>query len=135
VGLVLWLGFRRCVVPYHRRPRRFGRSAWTFGRKWKYLLDSVFAFSDRPLRVLSTLGLIAVACSVVISTMAIYARLTGQIPVQGYTITVVLIMFFGGINAFGISLLGSYVWRAFENTKQRPGYVIAVSESFGADTV
>src|SRR5205823_4374215 len=50
VGLVLWLGFRRKLVPYERRRREIGRSAWTFRKKLRYLSDSVFAFSDLPIR-------------------------------------------------------------------------------------
>jgi polyisoprenyl-phosphate glycosyltransferase len=133
VGLVVWLGFRSKTIRYRRQPRQAGKSAWTFGRKWKYLFDSIFAFTDLPFRLLSFLGAIAVACAVVISMAAVFSRLTGRIPVQGYTITVVLIMFFGGINAIGLSLLGGYLWRAFDNTKSRPNYLVAAVDSFTPD--
>jgi glycosyltransferase involved in cell wall biosynthesis len=136
VGLVVWLGFRSKSLGYRRQVRQKGKSAWTFARKWKYLFDSIFAFTDLPFRVLSLLGTIAVACAVVISILAIAARLAGRIPVQGYTITVVLIMFFGGINAIGLSLLGGYLWRAFDNTKGRPNYLVASVNAFPSnDTV
>ena len=49
VALLLWLGFRRRWVPYERRPRQEGRSAWTFGKSWRYALDSVFSFTDLPI--------------------------------------------------------------------------------------
>ena len=130
VGLVVWLGFRSKNIGYRRLPRQAGKSAWTFARKWKYLFDSIFAFTDLPFRLLSFLGGIAVACACVISFLAIVARLTGRIPVQGYTITVVLIMFFGGINAIGLSLLGAYLWRAFDNTKGRPNYLVAAVDAY-----
>jgi hypothetical protein len=130
VGLLVWLGFRAKTIGYQRQPRRIGKSGWSFGRKWRYLLDSIFAFTDLPFRLLSFLGFIAVICAVVISFLAILARLTGSTPVQGYTITVVLIMFFGGINAIGLSLLGAYLWRAFDNTKHRPNYLVAAVDAF-----
>jgi glycosyltransferase involved in cell wall biosynthesis len=132
VGLLVWLGFRAKTISYRRQARQIGRSAWTFAKKWKYLSDSIFAFTDLPFRLLSFLGLVAVLCATVISAAAIVSRLTGKIPVQGYTITVVLIMFFGGINAIGLSLLGAYLWRAFDNTKKRPNYLVVASESFPA---
>ncbi len=132
VGLVVWLGFRAKTIGYERQARQIGKSAWTFARKWKYLSDSIFAFTDLPFRLLSLLGLVAVLCATVISCAAVVARLTGKIPVPGYTITVVLIMFFGGINAIGLSLLGAYLWRAFDNTKKRPNYLVVTSESFPA---
>jgi glycosyltransferase involved in cell wall biosynthesis len=52
IGLLFWIGFRRQVVPYVRRPRLVGRSAWTFAKKLRYLSDSVFNFTDLPVRVL-----------------------------------------------------------------------------------
>lgn len=133
VGLVVWLGFRSQTIAYHRQVRQAGKSAWTFAKKWKYLFDSIFAFTDLPFRLLSLLGSIAVGCAVVISILAIAMRLAGKIPVQGYTITVVLIMFFGGINAIGLSLLGGYLWRAFDNTKRRPNFLVATVDAFPPD--
>jgi glycosyltransferase involved in cell wall biosynthesis len=130
VGLVVWLGFRVKNVGYERRPRLVGKSGWTFSKKWKYLLDSIFAFTDLPFRLLSGLGLLAVLAAVIISAVAIWSRLTGRIPVPGYTVTVVLIMFFGGINAMGVSLLGAYLWRAFDNTKRRPNYLVAAVDQY-----
>jgi glycosyltransferase involved in cell wall biosynthesis len=130
VGLVVWLGFRVKNVGYERRPRLVGKSGWTFSKKWKYLLDSIFAFTDLPFRLLSGLGLLAVLSAVIISGVAIWSRLTGRIPVPGYTVTVVLIMFFGGINAMGVSLLGAYLWRAFDNTKRRPNYLVAAVDQY-----
>jgi len=130
VGLLVWLGFRAKTIGYERRARQVGKSAWTFAKKWRYLSDSIFAFTDLPFRFLSFLGLVAVLCAIVISVAAIVSRLTGRIPVPGYTITVVLIMFFGGINAIGLALLGAYLWRAFDNTKKRPNYLVATSEAF-----
>ena len=49
IGLLFWVGFRRCLVPYERLPRREGKSAWTLGKKLTYLNDSVFSFSDPSL--------------------------------------------------------------------------------------
>jgi glycosyltransferase involved in cell wall biosynthesis len=134
VGLVVWLGFRAKTIGYQRRQRRIGKSSWSLGRKWKYLLDSVFAFTDLPFRLLSGLGALAVLCAIVISFLAIVARLRGETAVPGYTITVVLIMFFGGINALGLSLLGAYLWRAFDNTRRRPNYLVAAVDAFAPAT-
>jgi glycosyltransferase involved in cell wall biosynthesis len=130
VGLLVWLGFRSKTIGYQRRARQIGKSGWTFSRRWKYLLDSIFAFTDLPFRLLSFLGSVAVLCSIGISMVAIISRLAGKIPVRGYTVTVVLIMFFGGINAIGLSLLGAYLWRAFDNTKKRPNYLVVAVDDY-----
>src|SRR5262249_25941013 len=69
VGLIFWLGFRRCEVSYFRRPRRQGKSAWSFSRKLRYLLDSAFAFSDLPIRLLSCVGLFGITISVIFASI------------------------------------------------------------------
>ncbi|HEU4391616.1 MAG TPA: glycosyltransferase, partial [Blastocatellia bacterium] len=130
VGLVFWLGFRRGEVSYSRRRRQHGRSAWSFARKLRYLLDSTFAFSDLPVRLLSLVGLLGITLSLVYTAIVVFAKWTGRIPVPGYSATVLLIMFFGGLNSLGLGLIGEYVWRTFENTKRRPSYVIARQREF-----
>lgn len=125
VGLLFWLGFRRSTVAYVRRPRRHGRSAWSLRRRFRYLLDSGFAFTDLPIRVMSLTGLGGMLLATLLAAVVLLARLRGDIPVPGYTPTVLAVMFFGGLNSLGIGLLGEYVWRTFENSKQRPAYLVA----------
>jgi hypothetical protein len=121
---VLWLGFRRKLVPYRRVARRHGRSAWTLRRKVAYLLDSVYSFSDLPVRVFTAFGTIGLFTSVVLATAVVVAKLNGAIPVPGYTATVLTIVFFASLNLLGLGIVGSYVWRAYENTKSRPLAVV-----------
>lgn len=120
IALLFWLGFRRKEVSYERRAREHGRSAWTFRRKVNYLLDSVFAFSDLPIKLLIGLGCFGVALSVVLSLVTVILRLTGTITVPGYATITLAIAFFGALNLLGVGLVGSYAWRAYENTKARP---------------
>ena len=130
VGLFFWLGFRRGEVSYARRPRRHGKGAWSFARRVRYSLDSVLAFSDLPVRLLSLAGLLGVGLSVVLAAIVAWARWSGRIAVPGYAATALLIMFFGGLNSLGLGVIGEYVWRTFENTKGRPGYVVAQRRAF-----
>jgi glycosyltransferase involved in cell wall biosynthesis len=124
VGLLFWLGFRRKLFPYERRPRRHGRSAWTLARRLRYLSDSVFAFSDLPVRLLVGVGSLGLVFSVGFAILVVVARLSGWIPVPGYAGTVLLITFFAALNSFGLGVIGSYLWRAFENTKGRPQSIV-----------
>lgn len=130
VGQVLWLGFRRKLVPYRRVARRHGRSAWTLRRKVAYLLDSVYSFSDLPVRVFTAFGAIGLFTSVVLATAVVVAKLNGAIPVPGYTATVLTIVFFASLNLLGLGIVGSYVWRAYENTKSRPLAVVMRDRTF-----
>lgn len=130
VGLVYWLGFRRSAVRYERRRRPYGKSAWSWRRKLRYLADSVFAFSDLPIRLLLGAGALGLAASVVLGAVVLFARFAGGIDVPGYAATMLVIVFFGALNMVGFGILGAYTWRAFENTKRRPGFVIASRARF-----
>lgn len=131
VGLLLWVGFRRRTVPYARRERHAGRSAWTFRKKLTYLMDSVFSFSDLPIRFLLRTGALGLVLSVALAAVVLGAKLHGTIAVPGYAATVLTIVFFGALNCFGLGIIGGYVWRTFENTKGRPSYIVASAERFG----
>src|SRR5262249_11753278 len=120
IGLVFWIGFRRKEVPYDRRARKHGRSTWTFRKKLTYLLDSVFAFTDLPIRILAALGILGVVFSFTFGFVVLLARLIGNIDVPGYTPIVLTMTFFGGLNMVGLSIVGAYAWRSYENTKRRP---------------
>ncbi len=124
VGQLIWLGFRRDVVPYVRQRREVGRSAWTLSRKLRYLADSVFAFSDLPIRVFIALGGLGLLLSAGLALAVLAARLGGGIDVPGYAATVLVVLFFSALNLFGLGVIGSYVWRAYENTKARPLAVV-----------
>jgi glycosyltransferase involved in cell wall biosynthesis len=130
VGLIFWLGFRRAEVAYDRQPRRHGASAWSLGRRINYLLDSVFSFTDRPVKVLIALGLVGMLLALVMGAIVVVARLVGNITVPGYAATVLIVLFFGGLNALGLGIVGTYAWRGYENTKGRPLALVMSAQTF-----
>lgn len=127
---LFWLGGRRAFVPYARQKRELGRSAWTLRKKLRYLMDSVFSFTDLPIRLLLALGLTGLVVSIVLAIVVIAAKLTGHVAVPGYAATILVVLFFGTFNALGLGIIGSYVWRAFENTKGRPLTIEQQTDSF-----
>jgi polyisoprenyl-phosphate glycosyltransferase len=131
VGQIFWLGFTRQEIGYVRRAREFGRSAWTFRKKLKYLFDSVFAFSDLPIRVISLLGMLGVIAAMALGALVTASRVLGGIDLPGYSATIITIVFFGALNTLSIGLVGSYIWRTYENTKQRPLAVVEHQQCFG----
>jgi polyisoprenyl-phosphate glycosyltransferase len=134
VGLLFWVGFRRALVPYERRARTAGKSAWTLAKKVRYLLDSIFSFTDLPVRWLLGIGLVGIAASVLGGALILAAKLTGHITVAGYTATALLVIFFGALNCLGLGIIGGYVWRTFENTKGRPNYLILSQATYDPET-
>ncbi|MFT3837792.1 MAG: glycosyltransferase family 2 protein [Myxococcaceae bacterium] len=131
VAQLFWVGFRVKPLPYERLARAAGRSAWTLKKKVRYLLDSVYSFTDLPIRLLTLIGAVAMFLSLVVGTTVFLSWLTGRIAVPGYTPIVLTVVFFGGLNAFGLGIIGDYVWRAYENTKRRPTAIVAAQLDFG----
>ncbi len=130
IGLLFWLGFRRKTVAYQRRERQHGVSAWTLKKKINYLMDSIFSFSDLPLKLLISFGGIGVLFSILFGLMVLMFKVTGGVEVPGYAATILTVLFFGALNTAGIGLLGAYVWRAYANTQGRPISVVMRTESF-----
>ncbi len=130
VGLIFWLGFRRAEVSYERRIRQHGKSAWTLKKKINYLLDSVFSFTDLPIKLLSLFGLLGILASAILGTVILLAKILGDISVPGYAATVLTIVFFGALNSLGLGIIGAYAWRAYENTKGRPLSVVMLEQKF-----
>jgi glycosyltransferase involved in cell wall biosynthesis len=124
VAQLFWVGFRRQLVPYDRRPREGGESGWTLRRKIRYLSDSVFAFTDLPVRILWTVGLLGLGLGLLVGLVVLVARLAGAINVPGYAATILVLVFFASLNLMGLGIVGSYVWRAYETAKGRPGAIV-----------
>ncbi|MGO8904815.1 MAG: glycosyltransferase family 2 protein [Solirubrobacteraceae bacterium] len=123
VAQLFWVGFRRELVPYDRRPRS-GRSGWTLRRKLRYLSDSVFAFTELPVRILWVVGVIGVTFGLSVGALVLAARVAGAIKVPGYAETILVVLFFASLNLMGLGIIGSYVWRAYETVKGRPGAIV-----------
>ena len=110
----------RSVLGYRRVARAHGKSAWSLRRKIAYLSDSLFAFSDLPIRILLGVGVLGLSLALILALVVVVAKVSGRVPVPGYAAIMVAMTFFAGLNALGLGLIGSYAWRAYENSKQRP---------------
>ena len=128
IALIFWLGFRRTFVGYERLTRQEGKSAWTFGKKIEYMMDSIFAFTDYPIRLLIRMGMIGSVFCITLGLVVLVARLSGAIDVPGYAATIITVLIFGALNLLGIGLVGTYAWRGYENSKQRPLAVVSMKK-------
>jgi hypothetical protein len=84
-----------------------------------------------PIRALTWAGAAGLAISVVLALIVFIAKFTGAISVPGYAATVLTVIFFAALNSFGLGIIGSYTWRAYENTKGRPQAIVLCAKSFG----
>lgn len=125
VALTFWLGFRRSFVDYERQTRQEGQSSWTLSKKFDYMMDSIFSFTDLPIRLLIRIGAIGSVLSIGLAFMVLLARIFDVIEVPGYAPTLLVILVLGAFNLFGLGLVGSYAWRGYENSKRRPLAIVA----------
>ncbi|WP_210319250.1 glycosyltransferase family 2 protein [Aureimonas glaciei] len=124
VAQLFWVGYRRVFVPYERRPRLKGTSAWNFSRRLRYMMDSIFSFSDLPILAVLWIGILGCVLSLIFAVVVLMGRLFGLITEPGYTALALLIVFMGSSTLAVQGVIGSYLWRTFENTKRRPLRVI-----------
>ena len=129
IALVFWLGFRRNFVEYERQVRQDGESSWTFSKKLEYMMDSIFSFTDLPIRLLFRIGVVGSIMSIGLASFILLARILDVIEVPGYATTILVILILGALNLFGLGLVGSYAWRGYENSKRRPLSIVASKSS------
>ncbi len=112
------------VVEYHRQERAAGQSKWNLRKLAKLAFDSVITVGYLPLKAILYLGLGTFALSVLIIVYLLIAHSLGLISVAGWTSVLVLIAVFGGLNMIAIAIVGEYLWRNFDQTRERPMFII-----------
>ncbi len=125
IAQLFWVGFRRIFIPYQRRKRLKGASAWNFSRRLRYMMDSIFSFSDLPILLVLWFGIFGCVASLAVGLLIAIARVLGYVTAPGYAGLAVLITFSASAMLAVQGILGSYLWRTFENTKRRPLRIIS----------
>jgi polyisoprenyl-phosphate glycosyltransferase len=123
-GLYAWIGFPQKAVPYHRDPRKAGQTKWNYWKLWNFALEGFTSFTIGPLKVATYLGITTAFAAFVYALWVIYKTLAHGDPVAGYPSLMVVILFLGGIQLMTIGVLGEYLGRMFDETKQRPLYFV-----------
>src|ERR1019366_10190374 len=122
-GLRAWVGFRQTNVDYVRPERRFGRSTNNWFRNIGWARKGIFSFSLIPLDLLFYGGILFTGVSFVAAVLEIIYRLLHPSMPHGFATLIVLILFIGGIQLMGISILGEYMGKVLEESKHRPKYL------------
>jgi dolichol-phosphate mannosyltransferase len=128
-GLRAWVGFRTEVVHYDRAERAAGEPKQGIWRLVRYAFDAIFSFSYKPLRLTLVAGMLTASFALFYGIVLIAVRLLGLglfgLPVvNGYTSTIVSILFLGGVQLLSIGLLGEYIGRIYDEVKRRPLFLI-----------
>lgn len=122
-GIFSWVGFHNYYLPYRANDRAAGKTKWSFWKLFQYAIDGIVSFSTAPLRIATVTGVITSICSVLYMLVVIFQKLVFDIQVSGYATIVVLILFLGGMQLFGLGVIGEYLARTYVETKNRPIYI------------
>ena len=122
-GLFSWVGFNTKYIPYEAKERASGTTKWGFKKLLKYGWNGILAFSTAPLKLATVLGLLSTAFSIIYFIVTLIRKATEHIAVDGFTQTVILIVFFGGMQLFTIGIIGEYLAKNYIETKRRPVYL------------
>jgi dolichol-phosphate mannosyltransferase len=134
LGLVTWMGYRQATITYDKRARLHGRSGWTLEKKLKLVVDSVAAFTYLPIRIMSYFGFLVAVLGFVYAAIVIINALTGN-PAQGWSSLMVVVLLVGGIQMLMMGVLGEYLWRALEESRRRPRYLVEATTDPGPEAL
>ena len=123
-GLFAWVGFKQQEIQYEREARYKGKTKWSFFGLFNLAFDGLTSFSILPLRLASTVGFLSALFGFFYGVMIIIKKIFFHEPVVGFTSLVVLVTFFGGIQLLSIGIIGEYIGRIFNETKNRPLYIV-----------
>ena len=122
-GIFAWVGFETCFIPYTACPRVAGSTKWSFRKLFNYALEGIIGFSTAPLRLSIYLGFFTALAAAIYLVVVLLEKLISGIPVPGYATIIVLILLLGSMQLFCIGIIGEYVGKIFEQSKNRPIYI------------
>lgn len=121
---ILWAGFQSEKIYFHRKDREVGQSRWTFSKKFKLVMDSMMSFSYFPIRFMSGVGVVCAIVSFLWIIEVILERLIIGTPIEGWASLMCLILFSTGMILLMLGILGEYLWRTLDASRNRPPFLI-----------
>jgi glycosyltransferase involved in cell wall biosynthesis len=123
-GLFAWVGYPTAYVLYDRECRHAGISKWTYWRLWNLALEGITSFTVLPLKCATYAGLAVAALSAIYALQVIVKTMIIGNPVAGYPSLMTVVLFLGGVQLMFLGVIGEYLGRVFNETKQRPLYLV-----------
>jgi glycosyltransferase involved in cell wall biosynthesis len=123
-GLFAWVGFQQKAVLYNRNPRFAGETKWNYWKLWNFAIEGITSFTIAPLKIATYLGLAIAIGAFFYAGIIVFKTIFYGNPVAGYPSVMVTILFLGGVQLISIGIMGEYVGRMFDETKNRPLYVL-----------
>lgn len=122
-GIFAWVGFPTKYIEYEAAPRAAGQTKWSVKKLFRYAFEGILSFSTAPLHAATMLGMISALAAFIYLIVVIVQKLTASIDVPGYATIVVLLLFLGGLQLMGLGIIGEYIGKIYEQSKDRPIYL------------
>jgi len=122
-GIFAWVGYETEFIPYTACERHAGTTKWNFGKLMNYAIEGIIGFSTAPLRLATCIGSVTGIAAVLYLIVVVLQKLIWGIAIPGYATVIVLILLLGGMQLLCIGIIGEYVGRIFEQSKDRPVYI------------
>ena len=122
-GIFAWVGYDTCFIPYTACERKAGTSKWSFKKLMNYAIEGIIGFSTKPLRISAYLGTLTAIAAMIYLVIVVLEKLIFGIDIPGYATMIVLTLLLGGVQLFCIGIIGEYVGKDFEQSKNRPVYI------------
>lgn len=123
-GLFSWVGYSQKAIDYDRCPRYAGDTKWNYWRLWNFALEGITSFTVSPLIISTYVGFVTSLVAFFYGGFVIVKTLLFGNSVPGYPSLLVVILFLGGIQLMALGVIGEYVGRMFNETKNRPLYLV-----------
>ena len=123
-GMYSWIGFRKKDIEFEQGDRQAGKSSWNYKQLFSFAIDGITSFTNVPLRISTIVGFIVSLFAFLYMIYVFIKALIYGDPVQGYPTLVILILFLGGIQLLSLGIIGEYIGRIYNETKNRPDYIV-----------
>lgn len=122
-GIFAWVGFKTKFIEYDVQERAAGKTKWSLRKLFSYAFEGILSFSTAPLHIATMLGMCSALAAFVYLIVVIIQKLTAGIDMPGYATIVVLLLFLGGLQLMGLGIIGEYIGKIYEQSKNRPIYI------------
>jgi len=122
-GMYSWIGFRKKEIEFETQDRIAGVSSWSFRNLFSLAIEGITSFTVAPLKISTIVGIVVALLAFVYMIFTLIRTMLYGDPVQGYPTLIIIILFLGGLQLLSIGILGEYLGRIFNETKNRPTYV------------
>ena len=123
-GQIAWIGYKQTFVEYHRDARLYGTTNYPLKKMLRFALDGITAFSDKPLKIASGLGIFSAIVSLLALVYALISHFCFHTTITGWTSLILSVLFVGGVQLITIGIIGEYIARINNDVRNRPLYIL-----------